>query len=759
MEKKENKSGRSFLKTAAAGPVLAETPLIASVTTNPPTTMSLALPGIKKQPDRMNRGFRVMRNVIWILVFALMSSVQVYCGPLGTPGTVARYKLLADPVARPEFEKTNKLTVVTAWIQTGPTVKWEDGKTYQWYGLRWARLNGEQCQMWALMDSWPKDGHPTIVRYIWDEPKLQGSVEYVHESTGEAVLPRNSIWDYSLPRTSDNKDVLKINRGIKFPEEIMLLGWKFGLESVRTGQEVSPPVDPYTIRLNPDLFIGLFNGDRDSSGQPYDRSSKIPRKYQANNEDDLKAYQDAGYNMHQARFHPDWVWRSPMYSVNMQWNLEDWPAYIYRSNYWGRASLLDEPAIQQLLILDRDTTLAGKLTPAEAAKRLEDRTVETTWNAAAHRNYANSVINEFIDKQFGRGDLTIIEKNYPSWEAIWPTAWYQLAPAKGPAGIVDEDADPDGMAGDYNQAFGTQIPNTVESACAIRTAVLRGAARSFNKLWGIAMYNPSYFKCKASSIPYFYDRGATYFWYWNGWQGISDNSGLPFSFQRMYASIVRQAYLRNPNRDMNGLLNKAKVCVLIPYGYTFAPYQLQDLKWLHLEKINEKGITYRQILANAAVEVENLIRNSVEFDIAVDEPRFNPKGYDEMIYCQEDGKIRIVRPKQSDEMLASPRTPKRPDLGPLPQLTIQTDSVPSNVPGTVKLRAIPTIGSGKFHESGNPWVRWEVYTPNQGVLQIGGSDASFKAKQPGLYRIRASVNDIFGRAVVAQTEFTLRDSR
>ena len=687
----------------------------------------------------------------WILVLAAFGAANAV--PLGTPGTIATYSLNADLGQRPEFEREHRLSVVEMRLGLGPV---EDvrGRPYQWCVLGFTRANGHAYEAWLLLDSWPGVDHfPVVARYLWREPDWPDAVEFVNQATGAAALPRLSLWEYGWPRSLGGGPLSV--EGTAFPEALMFQGFRFDRAAVAEDQALNPPAEATVVGLDPDLILGHMTRDTEVDGKPHWTLPEGKYRYRKTVAEDHRKHLEAGFSLFQATPRPEWLTRSAAWDNNLFWLMDDWPAQLYRSNYWGRGIYVDEPAIHNRGLLNERADLAGKLTPAEAVTTLQARLQAALRPTVG--NYSQVWINSFIDRQFGRGDLWIVERDYPVWEALWTTAWYQLAVENGVAGIVDEDTSMEDLTESYNRAFGTQIPPTVESACAIRVAVLRGAARNFNKRWGVAFYSPSEPRLKAAGIPILYNRGASYFWVWTGWVGIGDNSGLPYSYQRYYASLVKQAQAANPRRDMRALLTAARTCIVIPHGYTFAPGPLQSVRWLHLERESGLGATYRQVLCNAALEVERCLRLGIEFDIAVDDPQFTAEGYEEIVYCREDGTV-VVQAKGAERRLGAGREPDRPDLGPGPALSIDVPAAPLTAPCTVVLQAVATAGTGEF-ENGSPRVAWEIYGPDRGVVLQTGESIEVDLPAGGLYRVRAAAADVFGRPAVAWTDLQVAETR
>lgn len=718
----------------------------------------------------------IILRTVPLLLFPMLSMGA----PLGDPGVVATYELLADPEARPAYERTRGLTVVSARIMIGPISSEPAGEEgYQWYGLEWERLNGEINQFWLLLDSWPGESHnPQVAHYLWQEPGWDTPSAFLHESTGEPLLPRNDLWTYGWPQdpqtgAGDSRAPVKGT-----PERILLQGWEFALVERRDAHQVTPPSTWETLKLNPDLLVGWISMDRDEHGRPFYRlpaSLNNRYEYVHKTPDDLRAHSEAGCNFlvdHPGSNElPGWARRDAVFHSNHGSKFRDWPSDLYRPNYWGSNNHIDEPGVHNWGLRER-TGQDVSLPEVQAVESLQRIVRRQSDERGGER------INERIGGRFGLGELRLRERNHVSWEYEWATAWYQLAVKDGVGGILDEDATSGELVESYNMAFETQIPPTVENACAIRVAVLRGAARNFDKRWGVAFYHPNEVKLKSASIPYFYGKGASYIWFWTGWVGITDNSGLPYSYQRYYASLARQAIAREPNRDMDALLHAAKVAVAIPNGYTFSPHHMHRHPWLHLERENEHGVTYRRVLANAASEVERLLRMGIDFDIVVDEPLFRKTGYDEIIHAQADGRIRIETVGQGEELLDAPRPFSRPGLGPGPTLSIEIEEGADFDDGDITLRAVGRLGTGDWAaEAPHARVSWEIYHPDgtvsPAIFPEYGSVRTLKVTNPiageiqhpvpqrllqgetpdklpdGAYLVRAALADIFGRPAVA----------
>ena len=744
----------------------------------------------------------VLYGCLFAFLFGVPTSIFAEEQVLGPPGTIAAYELVGMLSDRPDFETQNKLSVVSATIRLGPVVEGEGTARMQWYNLGFARKNGDRFQLWLLMDSWPGDSHdPLVAQYLWQEPGWPDALNFVHEVSGKVQLPRLDLWSYGWPQRAELGAVAARAPAKGLPERMRLQGWLFRKVSTHEGNVVEPPARWTDLGLNPDLINGWLAFDRDKAGRPHYRLGKTedgqPKGYEyvPKTAEELTAYRDAGANFAvthpgkraRANF-PDWLTRSSMYHNNLAYHSLDWPADLYRSNYWGFGNHVDEPGVHNWgLPLDTsDDALLPEIQAVNNLQRIVRQGVQQRGLAAIAGN---------VSKNFGLGTLQLKEgpQSIVTWEYEWPTAWYQLAVPDGVGGIVDEDVASNDLVEAYNMGLGTSIPPTVENAVAIRVAILRGAARNFNKKWGVAFYNPNEVKLKTSTIPLLYNKGASYFWYWTGWIGISDNSGLPYPYQLYYTSMVREAFLRNPKRNQDQLLRAARVAVVIPYGYTFTPYAMHRMDWLHLERENQFGIPYRRVLAHAAHEVERLLRQGIEFDVVVDAPDFHKTGYDELIYARADGTIRIDRTGQQAERRSEPRAFRRPYLGPGPRLSIEVIEPDDTAPHQVRLRAVGKLGTGEWAgERPEALVSWEIYGPDNRVrpsvfpeygavytLQLerdlvynsdplGANDADVAESiqhgktdrwTAGTYMIRAAMTDVFGRPAVAYRTFYVQDKR
>lgn len=759
-----------------------------------------------------------MRNpiVLSLLLCGVCNGVSGEQTPLGPPGTVAAYELADASLERPAYETENRLTVVSATIRLGPAVVLDantdaavDAGTplvMQWYNLKFTRLNGDSYQFWILIDGWPSQTHsPAVAKYLWQEPGWSDPLNFIHEVNRQAVLPRLDLWTYGWPQSiaagSDKPTAPAAHADTRTdsgrapatgtPDQIMLHGWLFKRVATAEGQSVAPPAAYSDLPLNPGLLNGWLAFDRDQSGRPLHRLGKTPAgqpkeyEYTAKTAEELTHFRDAGANFlvthpgkrAKANF-PGWLTRSPMYHNNLAYQPLDWPADLYRSNYWGFGNHIDEPGVHNWGLMP-DLSTDSPLPEVQVVQSLQGLVRQGV------KSRGQAAIRDGFSKNFGLGSLRLREgpESIVSWEYEWPTAWYQLAVEDGVGGIVDEDVSNNDLIEAYNMGFETSIPPTVENAVAIRVAVLRGAARNFNKTWGVAFYRPDEVKLKSATIPLLYDKGASYFWYWTGWIGITDNSGLPYPYQLYYTTLVRQAFLRNPDRDQVQLLNSARVAVVIPYGYTFTPYAMHGIDWLHLERENQNGVKYRKVLANAAHEVERWLREGIDFDIVVDDPKLNRDGYEELVYAQADGRIRIERIGQPVEYRDAPRTIHRPTLGPGPRLSIEVMDRDMTDPDQVRLRAVGKLGTGDWAgERPDALVSWEIYSPDNRVrptvfpeygavltlrLERGSQMTPDSPANPGpvpsqvvewvpsdrlvsgKYLVRAAMADVFGRPAVA----------
>lgn len=709
-----------------------------------------------------------MHTTAIVSVMSVLSAITyvAHAQPIATPGMQATYVLVDRDVARPEYETSNQLTVVHATCTAGPVVPQPAG--FQWFMLTFTRQNGQTYQAWLLMDGYPvgKDT-PRVARYLWQEPDWSNPVEYVHETTGMPILPRYEyLWRFGLPKPVHGG---KLIQDESFTDTVMFQGWSFSLKASATDVSLSVPDNCKLVQLNPDLLIGFIERHDEMSGKHLLTIDEKDYDWQDTTEQYWREMIDAGFNLfHGANTIPSWIWQEPVF-VNTRFQaLNDWPAHLYRSNFFGRAIYVDEPAIHLRGRLNTKVDMAHALTHLDAAKALEKQTTAPMYVKSG--NYSVYWINTLIKQQFNPGNVQLQEDDIYVWEAIWPTAWYQQAgPYTAGAGLVDEDIYHENMVESYNMAFGTEIPATVYNACTIRIAVARGTARNFDKNWGTAVYayTPQSLQPRTdqAALRYMYHAGAQCFWFWQGWPGMNV-AHVPLSYKRAYADTIRQAYREHPNRDMKALQHAARACIALPYGYTFSPRPMFGVNWLHLERINEHGVTYRQVLASAATEVERYIRMGIPFDIAIDEPRFKPDGYEEIVYIQEDATLRIMDNQGVERRLTEPRVLDRPDLGPHMAIHIEPVDVPAQTPCTVTFKARVDAGGGERATdlNGKPMLHWWLYRTQPELRYCHEMDTDeidtckVDLEKGGTYHLRASTADVFGRPAVTWYEFTLTDT-
>jgi len=649
--------------------------------------------------------------------------------PLGPPKQSAEYVLTGlDKVPDQNVRRFN--------LTLGNVDNYK-GTPYQWVRLENTKQNGDTCVMWALVDRLPWDATAQkpirTARYLFQEGD-ETPLEYVNALTGEALLPELRGWDILFPRPLGDS-------GTSFAERMHYLGFDFGRTKERENSIFAiPPAERLEFRH--DMLVGTGRNFRDVQGARLLNNAEYD--YMPYSCEDIEELIEAGFNHFWVNEEQrEWIRRRPAFYIHR--GADKYPELLYRSNMRGGHAYYDEPGHRAR------RNMQAEHTPTEMAQLIVEYTQESSRTEELHRSLE------------GRTDIDLGDLNLhhplPSWETAVSTVWYQMR--AGAIGAIHE--------GRYviygqplmlNMHYGCNIPPYPEYIFRYYYAFLRGAARHFERDWGMAVYGRMEQPIAPHALTLAYDMGARYFWFWTSDHGAH----VPYPEQVNLARTLKAHAGGRPKRDMSALLHSATVAIALPDGYTFEPSGLlYNQATHHPERANEYHIPYRRVLRNAAVEMERLLRLGIEFDVVVDADGFNGEGYEEVIFARPDGTLSLLH-EGRQEALSAPRTPTRPRHISPPHLeaTVEGDT---DSPEQMTLRAKASGGSpplgfdaGCDSQTGlrqRNAVVWEHYSPNGGYRLLRGAEHILTLTEPGLHRFRAVTAGSYGNTVDRWLEITV----
>ncbi|UCD50069.1 MAG: hypothetical protein JSW27_21375 [Phycisphaerales bacterium] len=492
----------------------------------------------------------------------------------------------------------------------------------RWYRLRATKINDQALTVWFCADANPFRPGPsaamTVHRYLLQEPN-QPPTEYVDQRTGKALVPVFGFVEKLLPRTDyDGPPLFK--KGT-------YLGQPLSLQKTLEPQDASPPPPVRTLVLRSDLIVGTSRNFRDDGTGRKDRKANynfVPFT-KANYEEMIAAginyFTDKGEQV-------DWICHRPVFYDGYTEEVA-FPEELYRPNFLGWRMFIDEPACR----------LAGKHPPGASlldAVQMIHGHIQEKLNPTY---YHDQIVQNGIDL----GTLTLTEPVLPIWETYIETSYYQLE--ANPYGIVQEcrwridpnaDSEQILMLQRLNEAFGVDVEITPENLFLWSYSQMRGPARVFGSKWGMSIYGQAEPYLRLPSMKLAYDLGAEFIWFWTS----DHDHHVPYTEQlRLARAITAYAQTRAP-RDLAKLRRAAKTAIVIPYGYSL-PTCWQLFTWgthiYPLDRKNEHGLTYKEVLAPAVREIARCLNEGIAYDVLPAGKGFDPHGYERIFSVAEDG--------------------------------------------------------------------------------------------------------------------------
>jgi hypothetical protein len=693
--------------------------------------------------------------------------------PANKPGTVARY--LCEPEAG--LPATVVRTFSMGWGQSEQTSKGD----CRWLFVEATKASGQEFRVWLLTDGYPADtlaeARRHLARFIV-QPGNATPLEFRDRVTGEAVLPSLGGWYYLLPRAADAGGVWPAAEG--FPKRTEYLGHRYRLLGEPESVVAAGPPKANLIDLRPEVLVGVPGNTRQQeAARRYDGSDYKLRRLTC---EDFREMAEAGINCVRVDAEQRaWVEDLAVFYWGVGGPDVPYPECLYDSRYLGPALFLDEPAVHT-----RDYVIRPRLAKEEAFRQaLTPRIMLEAFEATFARACLEGAPVSLLQGLAARADVDLgamkfRQANLFSWETMVSTAAYQLSQdPQVPSALVFE---PPGRVGtlktlpEFDMSYGCQIPvDDPKSLGDIIYGFLRGAARLTGKQWGASIYGAVDRADAPWLLTHAYDLGATRFFFW-------DSAGLACVPYPECLGLARQLKMRaenRPQRDLGQLRRAAEVVILLPPGYNLGHVQLgRGSLWglgeLNLERMNQKGVKYREVMGRFFTEIERCQRLGVAFDLLWDLPGAQLSAYREIVRVREDGKVE-VREAGKQLVLDHARLPVRPPGLP-PALEVVLSTNQGSAPLRIDARAQAaqttaplyyTLGAdpnGIYH---NAVVAWELYGPGAEdyrvltppglrpqVAATGGRfevTLEFVLHRPGKYRLRAATVDLAGRSTVRWT--------
>lgn len=557
---------------------------------------------------------------VLLIMYAVSTAAFAFAGQTaGGSETIAcgRYSVLTGKRGTPPPFQMVSFT-------SGPRQKVR-GKLYLWWQVE-AKASAQSPPLFsvrALTSSNPLDGSSTPIhfkRYMLHIPETGETYEYVNVHTRRALLPpwKNFQKDF-IPRKAKGAGTQN-----GFPETASYLGHTLSLREVETQAQWNSWPEAKTLFLDPELLVGTGRNFRDAEGH---RLPQLPQRtdytYVLFTREDYRIMIDAGMNLFTVNPEQStWIRSEPVFYIRSAGGSPplSYPADLYRSNYLGSVMFMDEPAI----LMVGDPNIHRTLRYFSDAVNVLQQHIREDYKCAF------DLENQLREAGVNLGDMRLEQYDFPAWETMYQTAYYQLS--AGLAGFVHEGRY---RLPEFDSAVAkwTDKPrkHSAEEMLRYHYAFLRGAARQTGKHWGTAIYGQADPQIAPLAVTLAYDMGARYIWFWTS----DHDHHVPWPEQLALARTLKQHAAKHPRRSIfanRPILDKA---VAVPYGWLI---DLGDLWWVRaLDQKLESPYAqrYLRIMRRFHTEVQKALDSGEEFDVVVDNGR-SIRGYRSVVRINAD---------------------------------------------------------------------------------------------------------------------------
>ncbi|MCX8156099.1 MAG: hypothetical protein N3J91_06610 [Verrucomicrobiae bacterium] len=467
-------------------------------------------------------------------------------------------------------------------------------------------------------DPWPRSNQCVILRYQLRLPPTGECYEYVERFSGLALLPAWADFQrHFLPHAAPGS-----GRQSQLPESVELLGHVWTLHYSRTNAPWASWPDAKRLVLDRELLVGNSRPFKDKEGVRLPQSpQRQDYHYVPYTAADLREMIQAGFNLFTLMpGQVPWVRGEPVFyhcpadgPVPLQF-----PADLYRANYLGPVMFMDEPSI----LMVGDTNVHRTLRYfADAAALIEKRTRATYESAGP---YGSWHLHHALEQAgINLGDLRVQQVDYPSWETLHETTFYQMR--GGGAGLVHEGRY---QLAEFDRAVqkftGRPRAHTARELLEYHYAFLRGGTLPLGKHWGTAIYGQCDPQIASLALTLAYDRGARYLWFWS-----SDHEHhVPWPEQLALARHLRAHAQQHPRGSLWHRPPPARAAIVIPDGCFLSLEHLWWVRVLDRDGKNAASQRYQRLMRRALLAMQDCWDRGWTFDVVVDDgraPRLYPR--------------------------------------------------------------------------------------------------------------------------------------
>jgi hypothetical protein len=421
----------------------------------------------------------------------------------------------------------------------------------------------------------------------------------------------------------------------RFLRQTMFLWDSFTLQETGAAGSPPEPSGAKVLVLCDDLLVGTSRNFRDVDGRritgaEFRAKPNLDYTYRPHDRQDLARMLAAGFNYFD-RVLPEqleYLFDKPAWFDLLHFSGHARPVFpeiLFHPGFQGVEDFLDEPAY----IYSEDFDPGPEVTLEEMARLQQKRTRDEYDRVARGRQPGLMRILREAGVLLEGGEL--VEPPFPIWEEFHSTACYQLhVPVSG--FIQEGRYQHPGTVDLLNYSFRTRLPRRPETMFRFYFALLRGAARMFDKDWGMSIYGQADPPVSLLGMTMAYDRGARWIYFWSS----DRDHHLPFEEQLALAQGLSDHVKTHPRPPRHELIRQASDAIVLPYGFTFGVSDWQKARLPGLWHRNafpieagtmEDGTPYYSVLRCAAEEMERLLAEDREFDIVIDVPQLKSAGY------------------------------------------------------------------------------------------------------------------------------------